>query len=304
MLHVPSASLRHAGTFLARRNAPMRASILPPMPTDSTLLASWLARAEDAARRLSRRTRNDDLGRRRGRGGPRRGRAPRRDGDRSRASGSPCSSRPAPTSSRASSACCAPAARSSCCRRCIRRRRRGTSATTPACARSSRPRTSRSASRFLAPERRILARRATWSRTRALPVACTPADDDARPPALHERHDRQAQGRGHHARQPRDAAGAARARPGGGARTTSCCTSCRSTTCTAWPSRCSRPWAPARPRASSRAFDARATWDAMARATVFMAVPTIHAKLFAALDAADAGDPGRLDRERRAPCAS
>jgi len=36
-------------------------------------------------------------------------------------------------------------------------------------------------------------------------------------------------------------------------------------------------------------FDARATWDAMARATVFMAVPTIHAKLFAALDAADPG---------------
>ncbi|HEY3819786.1 MAG TPA: AMP-binding protein [Polyangiaceae bacterium] len=34
-------------------------------------------------------------------------------------------------------------------------------------------------------------------------------------------------------------------------------------------------------------FDARATWEAMARATVFMAVPTIHAKLFAALDAAD-----------------
>jgi malonyl-CoA/methylmalonyl-CoA synthetase len=36
------------------------------------------------------------------------------------------------------------------------------------------------------------------------------------------------------------------------------------------------------------AFDARTTWEAMARATVFMAVPTIHAKVFAALDAADA----------------
>jgi malonyl-CoA/methylmalonyl-CoA synthetase len=34
-------------------------------------------------------------------------------------------------------------------------------------------------------------------------------------------------------------------------------------------------------------FEACATWAAMARATVFMAVPTIHAKLFAALDAAD-----------------
>jgi malonyl-CoA/methylmalonyl-CoA synthetase len=34
-------------------------------------------------------------------------------------------------------------------------------------------------------------------------------------------------------------------------------------------------------------FEARATWEAMARATVFMAVPTIHAKLFAAFDAAD-----------------
>jgi malonyl-CoA/methylmalonyl-CoA synthetase len=35
------------------------------------------------------------------------------------------------------------------------------------------------------------------------------------------------------------------------------------------------------------AFDARAAWEAMPRSTVFMAVPTIHAKLFAALDAAD-----------------
>jgi malonyl-CoA/methylmalonyl-CoA synthetase len=35
------------------------------------------------------------------------------------------------------------------------------------------------------------------------------------------------------------------------------------------------------------AFDARATWEAMAHATVFMAVPTIHAKLFGVLDAAD-----------------
>ena len=34
-------------------------------------------------------------------------------------------------------------------------------------------------------------------------------------------------------------------------------------------------------------FDAAATWDAMAQATVFMAVPTIHAKLFLAFDAAD-----------------
>ncbi len=35
-------------------------------------------------------------------------------------------------------------------------------------------------------------------------------------------------------------------------------------------------------------FDARATWEAMTQATVFMAVPTVHAKLLAALDAADA----------------
>jgi malonyl-CoA/methylmalonyl-CoA synthetase len=35
-------------------------------------------------------------------------------------------------------------------------------------------------------------------------------------------------------------------------------------------------------------FDARATWEAMPRATVFMGVPTIHAKLMAALDEADA----------------
>jgi len=35
------------------------------------------------------------------------------------------------------------------------------------------------------------------------------------------------------------------------------------------------------------AFDAAATWDALSQATVFMAVPTIHSKLLAALDAAD-----------------
>jgi malonyl-CoA/methylmalonyl-CoA synthetase len=35
-------------------------------------------------------------------------------------------------------------------------------------------------------------------------------------------------------------------------------------------------------------FDAAATWDAMGASTVFMAVPTIYAKLFAAFDAANA----------------
>ena len=45
-------------------------------------------------------------------------------------------------------------------------------------------------------------------------------------------------------------------------------------------------------------FDARAAWDAMARATVFMAVPTIHAKLFGALDAADEAMRRRLDAQR------
>jgi malonyl-CoA/methylmalonyl-CoA synthetase len=40
-------------------------------------------------------------------------------------------------------------------------------------------------------------------------------------------------------------------------------------------------------------FDATATWDGMARSTVFMAVPTIHAKLLAALDAADADTAAR-----------
>jgi malonyl-CoA/methylmalonyl-CoA synthetase len=34
-------------------------------------------------------------------------------------------------------------------------------------------------------------------------------------------------------------------------------------------------------------FDARATWDAMAGCSVFMAVPTVHARLFSAFDAAD-----------------
>jgi malonyl-CoA/methylmalonyl-CoA synthetase len=40
--------------------------------------------------------------------------------------------------------------------------------------------------------------------------------------------------------------------------------------------------------ATTGSFDARATWSAMHEGTVFMAVPTIHARLFAALDAADA----------------
>jgi malonyl-CoA/methylmalonyl-CoA synthetase len=47
-------------------------------------------------------------------------------------------------------------------------------------------------------------------------------------------------------------------------------------------------------------FQAAATWDAMERATVFMAVPTIHAKLFAALDAADAATRERWTRSARA----
>jgi malonyl-CoA/methylmalonyl-CoA synthetase len=46
-------------------------------------------------------------------------------------------------------------------------------------------------------------------------------------------------------------------------------------------------------------FDAAATWDAMAEASVFMAVPTIHAKLMAALDAADVGTRARWERHAR-----
>jgi malonyl-CoA/methylmalonyl-CoA synthetase len=47
-------------------------------------------------------------------------------------------------------------------------------------------------------------------------------------------------------------------------------------------------------------FDARATWDAMAHATVFMAVPTVHAKLVAALDDADRGARARWTESARA----
>jgi malonyl-CoA/methylmalonyl-CoA synthetase len=47
-------------------------------------------------------------------------------------------------------------------------------------------------------------------------------------------------------------------------------------------------------------FDARSTWDAMADASVFMAVPTIHAKLFAAFDAADEAARERWTRGARA----
>jgi malonyl-CoA/methylmalonyl-CoA synthetase len=46
-------------------------------------------------------------------------------------------------------------------------------------------------------------------------------------------------------------------------------------------------------------FDARLTWEAMADASVFMAVPTIHAKLFAAFDAADEGSRERWTRSAR-----
>lgn len=47
-------------------------------------------------------------------------------------------------------------------------------------------------------------------------------------------------------------------------------------------------------------FEARATWEAMRNATVFMAVPTIHAKLFAAFDAADATTRARWEADARA----
>jgi len=47
-------------------------------------------------------------------------------------------------------------------------------------------------------------------------------------------------------------------------------------------------------------FEARATWDAMAEATVFMGVPTVHAKLIAALDAADDATRARWTGSARA----
>jgi malonyl-CoA/methylmalonyl-CoA synthetase len=49
-----------------------------------------------------------------------------------------------------------------------------------------------------------------------------------------------------------------------------------------------------------RAFDARRVWDAMAEATVFMAVPTIYQKLFAAFDGASEADRTRWAENARA----
>ncbi|HXX67824.1 MAG TPA: AMP-binding protein [Polyangiaceae bacterium] len=51
---------------------------------------------------------------------------------------------------------------------------------------------------------------------------------------------------------------------------------------------------------AGRGFDARATWDAMEGASVFMAVPSIHARLMAAFDAADATTQARWTRFARA----
>ncbi|HLK39929.1 MAG TPA: AMP-binding protein [Polyangiaceae bacterium] len=47
-------------------------------------------------------------------------------------------------------------------------------------------------------------------------------------------------------------------------------------------------------------FDARATWAAMAEATVFMGVPTVHAKLFAAFDEAEGATRARWEGSARA----
>jgi malonyl-CoA/methylmalonyl-CoA synthetase len=54
-------------------------------------------------------------------------------------------------------------------------------------------------------------------------------------------------------------------------------------------------------RASVRmmAFDARRVWDAMSESTVFMAVPTIYAKLLAAFDEADAATGARWEAGAR-----
>ena len=52
--------------------------------------------------------------------------------------------------------------------------------------------------------------------------------------------------------------------------------------------------------AGSAPFDPAATWDAVQTATVLMAVPTIHAKLFAAFDAADDAARARWERGARA----
>jgi malonyl-CoA/methylmalonyl-CoA synthetase len=51
---------------------------------------------------------------------------------------------------------------------------------------------------------------------------------------------------------------------------------------------------------AGRSFDATATWEAMASATVFMAVPSIHARLMAALDAADGATRARWIAHGRA----
>ncbi len=50
---------------------------------------------------------------------------------------------------------------------------------------------------------------------------------------------------------------------------------------------------------AGRSFDAAATWEAMAGATVFMAVPAIHTRLMAALDAADAPTRARWTEHGR-----
>lgn len=50
---------------------------------------------------------------------------------------------------------------------------------------------------------------------------------------------------------------------------------------------------------AGRGFDAPATWDAMGDASVFMAVPSIHARLMAAFDAADAATRTRWARSAR-----
>ena len=108
---------------------------------------------------------------------------------------------------------------SSCSRRCTRRRRRGTSATTRACgrvvassdlARTSRRCLSRPSAACLPRPRGQLAR----ARRRSAPM---PRRRRRRAPALHERHDRQAQGGRHHARQPRRRSRRCSARRGAGA---------------------------------------------------------------------------------------
>ena len=121
----------------------------------------------------------------------------------------------------------------------------------------------------------------------------------------HQRHDRPAQGGRAHPRAASPPRSTRCSRRGAGRPTTASCSCCRSTTCTAWSSHAVRAGRRGRAARRRARFDAGAVWSRLAsgEVTLFMAVPTIYARLVGGLGAAPTSRPAGRGRPARGAAA-